>query len=112
MVTIFFSDIAGFTDISSTLEPIKVLDMLDQLYSEFVELSRHIDIFKVKTIGNAYMAVTNLVKDQAANETLVDLDDLSQGYVNIKVGFHLGPVLPTILLAAKAIKILEWKSLE
>jgi hypothetical protein len=114
VVTIFFSDIVGFTDISSTLEPIEVSHMLDRLYSKFDDLSRKYDVFKVETIGDAYMAVTNLVKDQprdhaeriakfsidaiqAANETLVDIDDESKGYVNIRVGFHSGPVVSNVV---------------
>ena len=64
---------------------------------------------QVETIGDAYMAVTNLVKDQhddhakriaefaiaavaAANETPIDLDDPSRGNVKIRVGFHSGSV--------------------
>jgi guanylate cyclase, other len=46
-VTIFFSDIVGFTDISSTLEPRKVANMLDRLYTVFDELSHKHDLFKV-----------------------------------------------------------------
>lgn len=34
-VTIFFSDLVGFTDISSKLTPIKISDMLDRLYRKF-----------------------------------------------------------------------------
>ena len=62
----------------------------------------------------AYMAVTNLVKDQskdharriaafaldaicAANGTLVDQDDPSKGYINIRVGFHSGPVVADVV---------------
>jgi len=114
VVTIFFSDIVGFTNISSTLTPIKVSDMLDRLYNKFDDLSRKYDVFKVETIGDAYMAVTNLVKDQAhthakliadfsidalkaANETLVDKDDRSKGYVHIRVGFHSGPVVANVV---------------
>lgn len=42
----------------------QVMDMLDRLYLLFDKLSREHDIFKVETIGDAYMAVSNLVKDQ------------------------------------------------
>ena len=51
MVTIFFSDIVSFTDISGQLSPLKVSDMLDRLYSRFDDISREHDVFKVETIG-------------------------------------------------------------
>lgn len=114
IVTIFFSDVVGFTEIASSLSPLKVSDMLDRLYSTFDNLSKQHDIFKVETIGDAYMAVTNLVKDQesdhakriakfafdaikAANSTLIDIEDPTQGYVNIRVGFHSGPVVANVV---------------
>jgi len=50
-VTIFFSDIVGFTNISSELEPQKIAAMLDRLYSKFDDLSHKHDIFKLETIG-------------------------------------------------------------
>lgn len=50
-VTIFFSDIVGFTDISRTLPAEKVCDLLDRLYTRFDLLSEKHDIFKVETIG-------------------------------------------------------------
>merc|ERR1712232_488348 len=70
IVTIFFSDVVGFTEISSKLSPLKISDMLDRLYSKFDELSRKHDVFKVETIGDAYMAVTNLVEDQPDDHVL------------------------------------------
>ena len=114
LVTIFFSDIVGFTDISSELTPIKISDMLDRLYHEFDELSKKHDVFKVETIGDAYMAVTNLIKDQAedhakrialfaidavkaANRTLIDAEDPDKGRVNIRVGFHSGSVVANVV---------------
>jgi class 3 adenylate cyclase len=113
MVTIFFSDIVGFTEISAELPAMKVSDLLDRLYNRFDELSRDHDVFKVETIGDAYMAVTNLSKDQsdhakriadfavaainAANETLIDPDNPDRGVVNIRVGFHSGSVVANVV---------------
>ncbi|CAB9496911.1 Ephrin type-B receptor 3 (Fragment) [Seminavis robusta] len=114
VVTIFFSDIVGFTQLSSTMDPRKVAKMLDRLYQKLDTLSHEHDIFKVETIGDAYMAVTNLVKDQstnhairiaefavdaiqAANETLIDEDAPEKGRVNIRVGFHSGSVVADVV---------------
>eukprot|EP00980_Cylindrotheca_fusiformis_P024900 scaffold12685_cov118-Cylindrotheca_fusiformis.AAC.3 len=58
-VTVFFSDIVRFTDISRALSAGKVCDMLDRLYLAFDELARMHEIFKVETIGDAWMGVTN-----------------------------------------------------
>jgi guanylate cyclase len=113
-VTIFFSDIIGFTELASAMDPRKVAGMISRLYGKFDELTQVHDIFKVETVGDAYMATTNLVKDQesdhvkriaeysidavkAANETLIDEDDESLGYVNIRVGFHSGPVVADVV---------------
>ena len=67
-------------------------------------------------LGDAYMAVTNLVEDQsedhvkriaefaiaavkAAQETPIDIDDIDEklGYVNIRAGFHSGPVVANVV---------------
>lgn len=49
LVTIFFSDIVGFTDISSKLDPLKISELLDRLYNSFDALSDYHDVFKVET---------------------------------------------------------------
>ena len=108
-VTIFFSDIVGFSAMSRDLSPEKVADLLDRLYTRFDDLTRLHDVFKIETIGDAFMAAANLVKDQSvsharriaefsidaikvANTTQIDRDDPSMGCLEIRVGFHSGPV--------------------
>ena len=59
-VTILFSDIVGFTDLSSKLPPELVMDMLDRLYTKFDGLTKKHNLFKVETIGDAYMAVSGI----------------------------------------------------
>ena len=58
-VTVFFSDVVHFTDISSSLPPLKVSSMLDRLYLSFDSLASKHKVFKVETIGDAWMGVTN-----------------------------------------------------
>jgi len=72
-VTIFFSDIVGYTELGSSMGPHLVMNMLDRLYRQFDLLSEKYDVFKVETIGDSYMAVANLHKDQSAGKRLVFL---------------------------------------
>ena len=59
-VTVIFADIAGFTRISSQSSPGDVMIMLNRLFSIFDDISEYHNIYKVETIGDAYMSVAGL----------------------------------------------------
>ena len=113
MVSILFSDIVRIDDIAAIVGPQKTSNMIDRLYDGFDKLVREHDIFKIETIDDTYMVVSNLAKDQpdharrilefaskairVANETLIDLEYPFGGFVKIRVGFHSGPVLANVV---------------
>uniref|UniRef100_A0A7S0MUX4 guanylate cyclase n=1 Tax=Pyramimonas obovata TaxID=1411642 RepID=A0A7S0MUX4_9CHLO len=112
-VTLFFSDIVGFTTISQKLQPIEVMNLLDRLYGRFDGLTKKHELFKVETIGDAYMCAGNLLSRQSdhslrvvkfakdtiavAKETIVHPQFPEMGCVNIRVGLHSGPLVASVV---------------
>ena len=59
-VSIFFSDVVGFTTISSEVEPIIVHELLNNLFTVMDYCTALFPLYKVETIGDAYMVAGGL----------------------------------------------------
>ena len=59
-VSVYFSDICTFTDISAQLEPYVTINELNDLFTAFDDIMIKHKCERIKTIGDAYMAVCGM----------------------------------------------------
>jgi adenylate cyclase len=102
--TVLFADLAGFTPWARTTDPARVAALLDGLFSRFDRLVVGAGMEKIKTIGDAYMAVSGAPEpraDHAQAAMGVALRMLDAAYewcrteglpLDIRIGLSSGPV--------------------
>jgi len=70
-VTVVFADVVGFTRVAADLPAPDVVELLDGLFTQFDALCREHGVEKIKTIGDAYMAVGGVPRPDAGHATAV-----------------------------------------
>jgi len=58
--TILFSDLVGFTELSSKISATELVKMLNDLFTRFDKRADSLGLEKIKTIGDAYMAAAGI----------------------------------------------------
>jgi class 3 adenylate cyclase len=106
---ILFADIENFTPFSAEKSPGEIVDLLNQIFSAFDQLTEKYRLEKIKTIGDAYMVVSGVpVPRSDYLEALVELAFEMQRKMesfrqeklcdfNLRIGINAGPVVAGII---------------
>lgn len=108
MVTVLFSDVMGFSTLTSKDNPDRLVDDLDKFFFKFDQTVKKYNIQKIKSVGDSYMCAGGIPKKNRTNPLEVVLAALEmQQYIEelklkypdrenriwgLRVGIHTGPV--------------------
>jgi adenylate cyclase len=108
-VTILFADIVGFTDLSAKLEPIELVNLLNEFFSDFDNIVEKLNLEKIKTIGDAYMVAAGLPMPRSDHaEAIAEMALLMQESmrnfrlryshnIHIRIGINSGVVIAGVI---------------
>jgi class 3 adenylate cyclase len=113
-VTLLFADIVGFTAYSADKSPQEVVNMLSQLFTAFDKECSRLNLYKVYTIGDCYVVMSFLDKNnrQPPEKECVDVVELGFKMIEIigrvreevdfdglhmRIGIHTGKIIGGVI---------------
>ena len=108
-VTVVFADLVEFTKQSGRTDPPEMVTALDQVFTRFDEIAERCGLEKIKTIGDAYMAVAGVPEPReddvevAAQMALAMRDEIAQmrwpngDQMRVRIGMATGPAVAGVI---------------
>jgi guanylate cyclase len=109
-VTVLFVDVVGFTPLAQDMAPDALVELLDRIFRELDGLSERHGLVKIKTVGDAYIAVAGLPTPMDAEAGAVAAAEMAleafaavaraageEVPLRLRVGLHTGPVVAGVI---------------
>jgi adenylate cyclase len=107
--SILFADLVGFTPLTKHLEPVKVVNLLNEIFSHFDSLVEKYGVEKIRTIGDNYMVAAGVPRPQPDHaRRLAQMGLEMQAYIqkkwsngnppiDFRMGINSGPVIGGVI---------------
>ena len=109
--TVLFADFVGFTTVAEELEAAELVEEIDRYFSAFDKIMNNHGLEKIKTIGDAYMAVAGLPQGNTATaldavhaaqdmlKAVIRLNDETPDMptLRLRIGLHTGEVVAGVV---------------
>ena len=108
-VSVLFADIVGFTEFSAQQDPKTLIQILNELFSNFDSLVDSLELEKIKTIGDCYMVVSGAPKPRTDHvqaiaelalgikDAVLQFNEKHQTSFAVRIGISSGPVVAGVL---------------
>ncbi len=104
-VTVLFTDFVNFTGLSEQMSPTELVQEIHRNFTAFDAIIEKHGLEKIKTIGDAYLAVCGLPNEttdhaQRVARAALDIRDYmanNSGKFEVRIGIHSGPVVAGIV---------------
>jgi class 3 adenylate cyclase/predicted metal-dependent HD superfamily phosphohydrolase len=111
--TVLFTDFIAFSKIAKNTKPLSLIKKLERYFNKFDEITKRYKLEKIKTIGDAYMALAGVTENHpnpAVRACLAALEmrdymindgsfarAVGEDFWSIRIGIHSGPLVAGII---------------
>ena len=112
-ISVLFADIVSFTEMSEKISSEKIVGFLNDMFSQFDDLTETYGVEKIKTIGDSYMVVSGMpVQKEDHALTLFNLakemikisaqfKDHNGNSIKLRIGINSGPAISGVIGKSK-----------
>jgi class 3 adenylate cyclase len=118
--TVLYANITGLDRVSSGFSAGEMVDLLNNLLGEFEQIAAHYGIYRLKTIGNTYVAAGGVPSPmpnhtQAVADAALDMQAAvarwktqTGGPLGLQIGIHTGPAIGGVIRAYNTLSYDLW----
>uniref|UniRef100_A0A2A4JWP0 adenylate cyclase n=1 Tax=Heliothis virescens TaxID=7102 RepID=A0A2A4JWP0_HELVI len=108
-VSILYADVVNYTMISTTLSPMRMVELLNELFGRFDEASEEHDVLRIKFLGDCYYCVSGIPKPSAQHakncvdlglemiNIIKDVREKRSLNIDMRIGVHSGKILSGLI---------------